>query len=188
MGAASFLGTDIPEDPDTDPNFFCASAAAPHAAALGGLLLELSPGWSPQDLYQYLEATAIDMDDPLTVGFDTGFDFATGYGLVSAVAPTVSAPLNTPSPSISAWSYPNPFGPATTLRFTLPEAADIRVTVFDTKGRRVRTLVDGHLSAGAHERPWDARDVDGKLVASGVYFFRIEAGDIVLMHRSVLIK
>lgn len=184
----TFFGSDIPGDPDTDPNFFGTSAAAPHAAALAGLLLELSPGWSPQDLYQHLEATAIDMDDPLTPGFDTGFDFATGYGLIRAVAPTVSAPSATPSRLLSAWSYPNPFGMATTLRFTLPAAANVRMTIFDTQGRWVCTLVDEPLSAGVHDRAWSARDGRGTPVASGVYFVRIEAGGMAEVHRIVRVR
>ena len=147
----SFFGSDIPEDADAFPNFFGTSAAAPHAAAYAALLLELDPSLSPQDLRQHMRTTAIDMDDPLTGGFDTGFDFGTGYGLVRALAPTVGiAPGTTPG-HISAWSYPNPFGPSTTVRFTLPAAADARVSIFDTSGRRVRTLADGRFAAGTHE-------------------------------------
>jgi hypothetical protein len=78
----TFLGTDV--DSDTFPNFFGTSAAAPHAAAVAALMIETNPGLSPAEIYQALEATAADMDDPATPGFDDGFDFATGFGLIRA--------------------------------------------------------------------------------------------------------
>ena len=69
---------------DGFPNFFGTSASAPHAAAVAALMLEAVPGASPEDIYQALETTALDMDDPSTPGFDKGFDFASGYGFIQA--------------------------------------------------------------------------------------------------------
>ena len=69
---------------DGFPNFFGTSAAAPHAAAVAALLLEAQPSFSPNDVYEALEQTALDMDDPCTPRFDDGFDFATGWGLIQA--------------------------------------------------------------------------------------------------------
>ncbi|MBF2013934.1 MAG: S8 family serine peptidase [Rivularia sp. T60_A2020_040] len=71
-------------DGDGFPNFFGTSAAAPHAAAVAALMLEAAPGTSPADIYTALENTALDMDDPSTPGFDTGFDNASGFGLIQA--------------------------------------------------------------------------------------------------------
>lgn len=68
------------------PNFFGTSAAAPHAAGVAALLLEIRPNASPNRIYRVLQRTAIDMDDPATPGFDIGFDFGTGFGLIDALA------------------------------------------------------------------------------------------------------
>ncbi|MCP2775307.1 S8 family serine peptidase, partial [Salmonella enterica subsp. enterica serovar Typhimurium] len=70
---------------DGIPNFFGTSAAAPHAAAVGALLIEKAKGnLSPVLMKDYLQRSPLDMDDPLTPDFDTGFDYLTGYGLIQA--------------------------------------------------------------------------------------------------------
>jgi polyhydroxybutyrate depolymerase len=73
-------------------------------------------------------------------------------------------------------AYPNPFNPATTLRLALAEPGEVVIRIFDLRGRLVDTLAPGHLAAGAHEIFWDAsRGADGKSLATGVYFARLEA-------------
>ncbi len=79
----TFFGTSDVE-PDGFPNFFGTSAAAPHAAAVAALMLQKDPSLMPNELYAALENSALDMDDPYTPGFDAGFDFATGWGLIQA--------------------------------------------------------------------------------------------------------
>ena len=79
----TFFGQRI-NDNDNFPNFFGTSAAAPHAAATAALILEADPSLLPAEVYDALEQTALDMDDPSTAGFDSGFDFVTGYGFIQA--------------------------------------------------------------------------------------------------------
>ena len=79
----TFLGP-IDVEGDGFPNFFGTSAAAPHAAGVAALLKSQNPAASPDDIYAVLKATAIDMDDPDIPGFQTGFDFRTGFGLIRA--------------------------------------------------------------------------------------------------------
>lgn len=84
VNTTSFF-VDRPDDNDTFPNFFGTSAAASHAAAVAALILERNGSLFPGAVYERLRSNAIDMDDPATPAFDTGFDFGTGFGLVDAV-------------------------------------------------------------------------------------------------------
>ncbi len=83
-GNTSFFGEDDMSDTDSFPNFYGTSAAAPTAGAVVALMLQANPSLTPAQVLTILENTALDMDNPDTVGFDTGFDNATGYGLIRA--------------------------------------------------------------------------------------------------------
>ena len=84
---------------------------------------------------------------------------------------------------------PNPFNPRTTLSFTLPAATPCRLAIFDLRGRRVATLVDGQvLGPGRQGLVWDGRDEHGQEVASGVYAARLTAGSLTALTRLTLVR
>jgi hypothetical protein len=68
---------------------------------------------------------------------------------------------------------PNPSRGPILLRYTLPEAQDVRLELFDAAGRRVRTLAEGMFAAGPHEARWDGRDAGGRAVHAGLYWARL---------------
>ncbi|HKK20335.1 MAG TPA: FG-GAP-like repeat-containing protein, partial [candidate division Zixibacteria bacterium] len=70
-------------------------------------------------------------------------------------------------------NYPNPFNPETHIRFSLPEASQVKVEVFNTLGQSVMVLVDEYLSAGDKEITWNGVNASGRKVASGVYLYRL---------------
>jgi PKD repeat protein len=84
--------------------------------------------------------------------------------------------------------YPNPFNPSTTVRFALAADAHVRMTVYDTTGRIVATLVDGVFAAGRHEAHWDGGHERGGIAASGLYLIRFTAGATASTHPVVLMK
>jgi len=85
-------------------------------------------------------------------------------------------------------NYPNPFNPETQIRFTLKERTNVLVEVYDILGRRVATIVDEMRSGGVHTVTWNGINQRGQTVGSGVYLYRIEAGNFVKTKRMMFIK
>jgi hypothetical protein len=82
---------------------------------------------------------------------------------------------------------PNPFTSRSMIRFAMPAAQAVQVTVYDIRGHRVRVLLDDVMPAGAHETAWDGRDAQGGQLASGTYFVRLQSGGRVLTRRLSLV-
>ena len=83
---------------------------------------------------------------------------------------------------------PNPFNPVTEIRFELPRDESVTLSIYDVRGRLVRTLVGGARPAGLHRTRWDGRDERGIPVASGVYLYRLQAGEKAIVRKMVLMK
>jgi len=91
--------------------------------------------------------------------------------------------------SLDAQNYPNPFNPNTNIAFYLPEAARVTVTVFNILGQEINNLANNDMmSAGQKVLPWDGRNANGQYVSSGVYFYRIEAGELTATKKMLLMK
>lgn len=107
-------------------------------------------------------------------------------GLQSACKPEVSVPGRSESIpyrfSLSQ-NFPNPFNPSTTIKFQLPRASQVNLTVFDIVGRDVSVLVNDRRDAGVHEVRFDASGL-----SSGVYFCRLQAGDFTQTKRLLLLR
>ena len=85
-------------------------------------------------------------------------------------------------------NYPNPFNPKTTISFDLPAAHAVNLAIYAVDGSKVITLWNDHVPAGPHAVEWNGLDAQGKPQASGVYFYRLEAGDFVDMKRMILVR
>jgi len=98
--------------------------------------------------------------------------------------------LQTDVPNMYALSrnYPNPFNPETSLRYDLPEGGLVRIAIYGLSGQRVRTLVDGYRATGTHIVRWDGTDEFGIASASGVYLCRMEAGEVTVVRKLLLMK
>ena len=75
-------------------------------------------------------------------------------------------------------NYPNPFNPTTEISFALPKASKVTVAVYNLLGQQVATLLNGELTPGNHEVVWNGNDASGRLVGSGVYFYKITANSL----------
>jgi hypothetical protein len=130
--------------------------------------------------------TLLAMDDP---GLDTGdylLHLQGGAG-VSAVETPEAGEL----PGLSLALYgcsPNPFNPATTIRFELPATAVVKVEVYAVSGHRVATLVRGTMPAGRHAVTWRGCDDTGRELATGIYLVRMEAAGRRMTAKATLLK
>ena len=100
-----------------------------------------------------------------------------------------ATPDMVPGKTILLSSYPNPFNPQTTIAFEIPIQESVSLRVFDMSGRLVRKLISAepHMP-GRHEVVWNGRGDAGRQVASGTYFYRLEAGAFSETKRMVLVK
>ncbi len=85
-------------------------------------------------------------------------------------------------------NYPNPFNPTTSIRYTLNEASQVRLTIYNMLGQEVKTLVNAFQPAGFKSVSWDATNNSGRTVSAGVYLYKLEAGGVVLTKKMTLTK
>jgi hypothetical protein len=107
-------------------------------------------------------------------------------GVREALASVDATPLSnagTPVEFALHPAFPNPFNPTTSLSFTLPEAADVTLVVYDATGREVATLVDEHYNAGSYSADFHAAGL-----SSGLYFARLQAGSFSAIQKLALLK
>lgn len=84
-------------------------------------------------------------------------------------------------------NYPNPFNPATTIAFDLPNDEFVEISIYNIRGQKIRTLVRRQVSAGAESVKWNGKNDFGIPVASGIYFYRIEAGTFRDFRKMILL-
>jgi hypothetical protein len=97
-------------------------------------------------------------------------------------------PMPVPDTTFLAQNYPNPFNPLTNIGFGINEQAYVSLRIYDAAGRLVTTLIDESRPAGRYEAMWNGSDGLGNMVSSGVYFYKLVAGDFVQTKKMVLLR
>jgi hypothetical protein len=120
-------------------------------------------------LYDFVE---IDYTNPILIGVDK-FTFNPANGIVN----------NSPTNFSLLQNYPNPFNPSTTIIYSVPEAGVVTLKVYDILGREVRTLLNEYIAAGAYNVVFNAHGL-----SSGVYFYKLTAGNSSAVKKLMLIK
>jgi flagellar hook assembly protein FlgD len=137
--------------------------------------------------------------DGLYIGASNGYElvhwpFDVAKAVVGTDVATAVTEIEGAVPSAYALGdcYPNPFNPTTTITFAIPEQAGtvpVTLAVFNTSGQRIQTLVAAELAPGQYSATWDATDEAGQKVASGVYLYRLHAGqEFVATKQMTLVK
>jgi len=108
--------------------------------------------------------------------------------LLTRVAEKGSLRPHAPEVSFLFQNSPNPFSQNTQIRYQIPERGEVSLEVYDLTGRLVRTLVRKGEGPGVRIVPWDGKDQTGSLVPSGVYLYRLRAGDFISIRKLVLVR
>jgi hypothetical protein len=98
------------------------------------------------------------------------------------------AGLNLPKHYKLDQNYPNPFNPNTRISYQLPNTGKVSLVIYNVLGQKVRTLFEGNANAGTHYHVWNGRDNFGSKVATGVYFYKLEAEGFTAIKKMVLVK
>ena len=85
-------------------------------------------------------------------------------------------------------NLPNPFNPSTTIRYSLSEATQVRLSIYNVLGQEIRVLVNAGQAAGTYNAEWDGHDAFGREVSTGLYLYRLKAGQHVAVNKMVLAK
>ncbi len=118
----------------------------------------------------------------------TGVNPVIVNGSVEIASAQSAQDLPLPTEILLSQNYPNPFNPTTEIEYALPDARDVKLTVFNILGQNVKTLVSGSQEAGYHKVVWDGKNENGNSVPSGAYFYKLEAGNFSQSLKMVLLK
>ncbi|MBD3170396.1 MAG: T9SS type A sorting domain-containing protein [candidate division Zixibacteria bacterium] len=159
------------------------------AVAFDSLGLNI-PGYAPEGMYTlyaklgfYPDIVIAEDSFKFTV-VDDGVEDNSGQWTITGFDEHINTSGIIPADnSIEVNAYPNPFNARATINYDLPVDSDVRIDVYDLMGRRVSTLIDEYQQAGRHELSWDATDH-----STGIYFYRVSAGDLSVTKRITLIK
>ena len=162
-------------------------------------IIGMSPPWDSQASY-WGNGSVLNFDDQYhfwftgyrgvpTVFIDSGHvGYATAPIIVS-VEPNQPDDSGIPSEYLLLQNYPNPFNPATTIQYAVPHPAKVTLKVYNLMGQEVIALVENEqMGAGSHATGWDGRDAAGDVLASGVYFTRMQAGNFVQTRKMLLVQ
>ena len=153
-----------------------------------------NPGFEPSTatLYQAVSVSSWIDPTPNAWGYYykvAALDVAGNESPAAQVETASDVPAGAPNHRFALHNaHPNPFNPRTQIRYSLPADGRVSLVIYDLAGRQVRTLVDEVQGAGAHAVTWDGLNQRGTRVASGVYFYQLQAGSEMDRKRVVMIK
>lgn len=165
------------------------SMAAPHVAGLVALMFEQYPNRDAIQARSSLTETSRSDSYSGIVPNDTW-----GYGKVDAINAMLNLPVSKediepvlPKSTLLYQNYPNPFNPSTVISYYLKSSSHVTVRVINVLGQTIQTLVEKEQASGIHHIKWNGKDSAGQPVASGIYFYRLEAGSFTQTKKMILL-
>ena len=158
-----------------------------YSVGRGGTIVYTTDGgqnWTMQASGTEQTLQGVAFSDPSTgtvVGSNGAILRTTTGGIVVSVRENLHAQL--PGRHLLKQNYPNPFNPITSIRYELPFDSEVSLIIYNLLGEEVARLVDKHQPTGSYSVTWDASSI-----ASGIYFYRLQAGDFVQTRKMALLK
>ncbi|MBL7191689.1 T9SS type A sorting domain-containing protein [bacterium] len=185
----AWIEVTLPSGSSYDPNIGRDGLNLAPGSSLGRDMTQNVPAGAPAGSYTYILNTGNHVTGDIWA-FDS-FDFTkSGVDLSGSINnwnligwDGMETSMGAPAEFFLAQNHPNPFNPVTTIAYGLPEAADVKLVVYNTLGQVVMTLVDGWQDAG-----FKTVKVDAKELSSGLYFYKISAGSYSAAQKMLLIK
>jgi subtilisin family serine protease len=166
------------------------SMAAPMVSGLAALIKSQYPTYTWLDIHNRLESTTDNIDalNPTYAG-------KLGTGRVNACRAIGGSPVPKDTPELSVpkefslyQNYPNPFNLGTNISFYLPERSIVSLSIYNILGEKVKTLVNGDMAAGSHALTWNGTNDAGSVVSTGIYLYKMTAGDKSVTKKMSLLK
>ena len=124
-----------------------------------------------------------------TDGVSNTFSFNGPFKLtIDASSVSISDEENLPVKFALHENYPNPFNPTTRIRYDLPQDGNVKMVIYDLKGRKIRDLINRNQNAGFHLTTWDGTNNAGQIVSTGVYIYQIRSGSFIQSKKMLLMK
>jgi hypothetical protein len=175
----------------TDKDFAVGFVIGANPSAPGVMVTDYTPSSGAYHSYTYLQTSDgvttpnwyyIGGNDTVSIYLIRAYvSFVTTDGEKSVVE------LLPKSYSVSQ-NYPNPFNPSTNFRYSIPQADNVKVTIYNVTGEMVAEVINQFQSAGTYEVNWDGKNSLGQQLASGTYIYRVQAGDFVSSRKMILLK
>jgi len=144
------------------------SVACPLAAGVAALILHAQPSATPWQVADAMRRTASRASTP---------DNLMGWGIVNALAAVnyITGGVSLPTTFLLEQNFPNPFNPRTRIRYRVPEQSSVSLNIYNVLGQLIRTLVNEVKPASSYEVEWDGKNDAGEIVATGAYYYRLNA-------------
>lgn len=141
-----------------------------------GIYSDGRPAWSPNSDTIYFESNRTGESEIWKVAF-----IKEAQGIESEIT-------NIPSGFWLKQNYPNPFNPATTIEYSITSRSHVNISIYNIIGQKIKTLFDGEKKSGSYSIDWDGTDARGDKVATGIYFYGIQAGHFSDMKKMILLR
>lgn len=167
---------------------------APGSGTIANLVFSVEDSWDMETI----DVTPVELENPnhslmfvyteVVDGSAHSLSMTPEFQGVSFAPSEVAGTELLPGEFSLAQNAPNPFNPQTRIDYDIPKATNVRLEIFNVLGQHVTTLVDEFQEPGSKSVIWDGRDNSGYTVSSGIYFYRMDAGEFSLTRKMMMLK